>query len=129
MTARTRKTKNLQGYEGLLFPKKKVRKRKPRKESILQEKDGRCYLCMKSGDYRIHPVTHKHHVYPGALRKISDENGFTVNLCVKHHEFDAAAVHENQDNMRRIQRDCQRKYEETHSREEFMNLVGRNYLD
>jgi hypothetical protein len=29
----------------------------------------------------------------------------------------------------KLKQDCQRKYEETHSREEFMRLIGKNYLD
>jgi hypothetical protein len=28
-----------------------------------------------------------------------------------------------------LKRHCQMKFEETHSREEFMSLIGRNYLD
>ena len=28
-----------------------------------------------------------------------------------------------------LKRECQRKFEETHSREEFMKIIGRNYLD
>lgn len=28
----------------------------------------------------------------------------------------------------RLKQDCQRKYEETHSREEWMLLLGKNYL-
>ena len=31
--------------------------------------------------------------------------------------------------MRLLQQDGQRAYERTHSREEFMALIGRNYLD
>ena len=27
-----------------------------------------------------------------------------------------------------LKQECQRKFEETHSREEFMALIGRNYL-
>lgn len=29
----------------------------------------------------------------------------------------------------KLKQDCQRKYEETHSREEFIELIGKNYLD
>lgn len=28
----------------------------------------------------------------------------------------------------RLKQDCQRRFEETHSREEFMAIIGRNYL-
>ena len=39
------------------------------------------------------------------------------------------AVHNNHKNMRVLHRDGQRAYERTHSRAEFMSLIGRNYLD
>ena len=52
-----------------------------------------------------------------------------MHLCVQHHEFAKEAVHENHENMRLLQRICQRKYEETHTRQQFMKLIGRNYLE
>lgn len=114
-----------------MFPKKrKKKKRKQHKKSILQEKDGRCYLCMiLNNDYRIHRVLHKHHIYGGPLRDISEAEGFTVDLCVNHHEFAKEAVHENHGNLRLLQRICQMKYEETHTRQQWMDLIGRNYLE
>ena len=73
-------------------------------------------------------MTHKHHVYPGPNRQVSEENGFTVELCPGHHEFTKAAVHENRDYMILIQEECQREYEKTHTRQQFMDLIGKNYL-
>ena len=73
-------------------------------------------------------MTHKHHVYPGHNRQVSEENGFTVELCPGHHEFTKAAVHENRDYMILIQEECQREYEKTHTRQQFMDLIGKNYL-
>lgn len=29
----------------------------------------------------------------------------------------------------KVKRECQREYEKTHTRQEFMSLIGRNYLD
>lgn len=114
-----------------MFPKKgKKKKRKQHKKSILQHKDGRCYLCvLLEGNSRVYPITHKHHIYGGPLRSISEAEGFTVDLCVRHHEFAKEAVHENHENLRLLQRICQRKYEETHTRQQFMDLIGRNYLE
>ena len=120
-----------QTADGLLYPKiVKKKKRKVHKKSILQEKDGRCYLCMiLNNDHRIHRITHEHHIYGGPLRDISEAEGFKVHLCVNHHEFAKEAVHENHENLRLLQRICQRKYEETHTRQQFMELIGRNYLE
>lgn len=53
----------------------------------------------------------------------------TCYLCPEHHILGSRAVHNNQENMRILQQDGQRAYERTHTREEFMELIGRNYLD
>jgi len=106
--------------------KKTRRKHKP---SIIHVKNGTCYLCILEGNYRKYHVLHKHHVFSGsANRKISEEEGFTCWLCPEHHEFSRAAVHRNAENMARLRRIAQREYEKTHTREEFMTLIGKNYL-
>lgn len=128
---RKKQKQRRQTVEGLMFPKQeKKKKRKKHKKSILQEKDGRCYLCIiLNNDYRIHRVTHEHHIYGGPLRNISEAEGFKVHLCVNHHEFAKEAVHENHENLRLLQKICQKKYEETHTRQQWMELIGRNYLE
>lgn len=115
----------------MMFPKPtKKKKRQQHKASILQVKDGRCYLCMKlKNNYRIHNMVHEHHVYGGPNRSISESEGFKVYLCPEHHLNGPAAVHNNIEHMRLIQEDCQRVYEEDHTRQQFMDLIGRNYLE
>ena len=49
-------------------------------------------------------------------------------LCPEHHELGMEAVHKNYEYMRLIQKDGQRAYEQTHTREDFMALIGRSYL-
>ncbi len=114
----------------MIYPKQKSRKkRKTHKGSIMQQKDGRCYLCMKLwGDERIHTVIHEHHAFGGPNRDKSEAEGLKVFLCPQHHVYGRSAVHNNHDNMLLVQQDCQREYEKTHTREEFMQLMGRNYL-
>ena len=98
-------------------------------KSILHEKDGTCYLCVRLGnDYRTHKYLEKHHVFAGKNRRISDQNGLTVWLCHEHHRTSAAAVHVCQGNLRIIQEDAQREYEKTHTRDQWMKLIGKNYL-
>ena len=113
------------------YPKQKRRKkRKEHKPSILHQKDGTCYLCIKlRKDYRIHPVVHEHHIFGGPNRQISEAKGLKVYLCPEHHLWGHQAVHNNHEIMRLLQQDGQRAYERTHSREEFMALIGRNYLN
>ena len=65
---------------GLMFPKSQTkRKKRQHRESILQKKDGRCWLCMRlHGDYSQKAGIHKHHVFFGSgQREISEANGFT----------------------------------------------------
>lgn len=71
------------------------------------------------------------HIYYGhANRKISEEQGFWVYLAPWLHNQSNEGVHGKNGHELDImlKQHCQRKYEETHSREEFMKLIGRNYL-
>lgn len=38
-------------------------------------------------------------------------------------------VHFNRELDLKLKRECQEKFEETHSREEFMKIIGKNYLE
>lgn len=118
-----------QGKSNLMFPKNPVRKRKKKhKPSILQKKDGTCYLCRKLyGDYRVQGI-HEHHVFDGPNRSISEAEGFKVYLCADHHLYGTEAVHRNHEMMLLVQQDCQRAYEQDHTRREFADLIGKNYL-
>lgn len=120
------------GKTDLMFPKKGRKKRMQRhKPSILQKKDGTCYLCKKlHEDYCVKHGIHEHHVYDGnPNRSISETEGFKVYLCTEHHLYGAEAVHRNHEMMRLLQVDCQLEYEKTHSRQEFMKLIGRSYVN
>lgn len=115
----------------MMFQKPQSRKkRRKHKASILHCKDGTCYLCIKQNhNYRIHPVVHEHHIYGGPNRATSEAEGLKVYLCLAHHIDGPLAVHNNQNNMRILQKDGQIAFERTHTRDEFMELIGRNYLD
>lgn len=118
---------------GLMFPKqKRKKKRKVHKPSIIHRKDGTCYLCIKlHGDYSIKRGLHEHHAFDGnPNRAISEAEGFKVYLCSeKHHQYGPEAVHRNHEMMRLVQQDCQREYEKTHTRQQFMRLIGQNTLE
>lgn len=114
---------------GLAFPKGEGRKRrKQHKESILHRKDGTCYLCMKlAGDYRIYTYLEEHHIFGGPNRRISEAEGMKVYLCRECHQG-KEGVHADIGKMRYLQKEAQREYEKTHTREQFMDRFGRNYL-
>lgn len=120
---------------GMMFPKTPTKKARMRhaKHSILQrDRDrNRCWLCMRMRrDYSEHASgsLHKHHVYMGPLRRISEAEGFFVWLCPQHHETGPEAVHANARVCEELQEEMQEAYERTHTREEFMALTGRSYM-
>lgn len=114
---------------------KKTRKKK-HKRSILQPKDGTCYLCMKLHDDHRQKLTEEHHIFYGiANRRISEAEGFKVYLCRSHHRYSTAcdpeAIHDNPKSRKTdifLKKVAQLEYEKTHSRAEFLSLFGRNYL-
>ena len=113
------------------YPKPKYKQpRMAHPQSILQEKDGTCYLCRKlDGIYAPVKGIEEHHAFPGdPWRQISETHGFKVYLCQMHHRIGPAAVHNDAEMLRLIQRDIQEEYEQTHSREEWMAIMGKNYL-
>lgn len=93
-------------------------------KSILQtEKE--CYITGSTFNL------HRHHIYFGnPRRQISEDNGFWVWLTGALHNQSNDGVHgkNGQALNLKLKQDCQRKFEETHSREEFMKLIGKNYL-
>ena len=98
------------------------------KYSVLQGKEKYCWI---TGARNV-PLE-KHHIYFGpGQRKISDKHGFWVYLMPRFHGADKSvtAVHgrDGHELDLRLKRECQRKFEETNTREAFMELIGRSYL-
>lgn len=88
-----------------------------------------CYLCVLwQRDYSEKSILHKHHVFMGPLRKMSEREGFFVWLCPKHHILGKHAAHRDYDVCRMLQRTAQEIYEADHTRGEFMRLTGKSYL-
>lgn len=99
-------------------------------KSILQPKRGRrnkqCYATGRTDNI------HKHHIFPGNNRATSDKHGFWVYLTAEwHNGNNPGAVHNNpnQGMDLDLKVNCQMKFEETHTRDEFMKLIGTNYLE
>ena len=74
---------------------------------------------------------HKHHCIGGINRKLADEDGLWVWLRWDYHIADSPNItpHNNAEASMYFKRLAQQKYEETHTREEFMARYGRNYLE
>ncbi len=95
-----------------------------KKESILTDDFEHCFIC------GILCRPHMHHIFGGPLRQISEKWGFKVPLCYRHHNDPSCreAVHFNANIADWLKGEAQREFEKTHSHEEFMKIIGRNYL-
>ena len=91
-------------------------------KSILQD-EKKCYITGRK--YGLH----KHHIYGGPNRRISEEHGFYIWLVPELHNMSDMGIHFDKAFDLAVKRECQRVYESTHTRAEFMALIGRNYLD
>ena len=95
-------------------------------KSIIQ-KNKECWYCKTT--YNLE----NHHIYFGPNRKVSDKNGFVVWLCNYHHTgslcgISKYSVHFNRKMNLKLKQICQSKYEENHTRDDFIRLIGRSYL-
>ncbi len=102
-------------------------------KSIFKQESGSCFLCALSGHYVYHDYLEEHHIFFGtANRKKSEKYGLKVKLCVHHHRGDIRgnkeAVHSNIDLDRKLKRITQKKFEETHTREDFRKEFGQSWL-
>ena len=75
-----------------------------------------CYFCGKS------PVD-IHEVYGGANRRVSMKNGFCVPLCRSCHQ----QITTNNTLSSLLKASCQRCFEINHTKEEFLQLIGKYY--
>lgn len=89
--------------------------------SILQENKV-CWVC--GVNYQLH----SHHIFEGfANRKQSEKYDLKVWLCARHHNMSNEGVHFNKELELKLKRLAQKKFEETHTREEFIKAFGRSY--
>lgn len=89
--------------------------------SIIFQEPRQCYLC------GTHNATDRHHVFPGANRRMSEKYGLTVNLCRDCHR----KIHDNLDGMRKLQEHVQilaMVYYDW-SMSEWIERFNKNYLE
>ena len=96
----------------------KQRKLEEQRHSILTNNLNKCYIC------KIRKKDDIHEIYAGAKKQMSMKNGFCVPICRKCH----SEMQNNEEKMLIYKKKCQQEYEKTHTREEFIKLIGRNYL-
>ena len=92
------------------------------RDSVIVTDQEHCMICGRD------PVQ-RHHIYHGTSgRRLADEDGYWVPLCVEHHLTGKAAVHSNRFFDQTLQGMAQRHYEKTHTREEFIARYGKSYI-
>lgn len=96
----------------------KLQKLEKNRKSILTDDLETCYICKR-------PATELHEIYSGKNRKASMANDFVVPLCSYCHRV----ITLNYGLNLRLKMICQEKFEkEIGSRNEFLSLIGKNYL-
>ena len=95
----------------------KLKQLEEKRWSILTNKLDTCYVCPR-------PKDDINEIYEGARRITSIKNGFCIPLCREHHRM----FHECYQFALVYKKECQKKFEETHNREEFIELIKRSYL-
>lgn len=72
---------------------------------------------------------HRHHIFFGANRRLSDRQGCWCYLCGPHHNLSSKGVHFNRELDLQLKRRCQKAWEETYGdRNDFIRMFGKNYL-
>lgn len=98
--------------------------------AMLEPYERRCCLCGKPA--RPDDPLDKHHVFGGARRALSEEDGLVVLLHhYSCHECGPKAVHRCAKTAERLKRAAERAwlaYEEGRTVEDFRRRYGRNYL-
>lgn len=90
-------------------------------KSIMQT-EKQCYICGAQTGLE------SHHVLAGvANRKVSEKYGLTVWLCHRHHTGTDGAQYDKDKNLW-LKEEAQKAFERAHSHDEWMRVIGRNYL-
>lgn len=92
-----------------------------RKSIIPDDREDVCYICGHNNPTDVH-----HMMHGTANRRLADNDELTVHLCRHCHDLVHAEALGYDDMLKAI---AQGTYEKTHSRDEWMRMYGKNYLD
>ena len=100
---------------------KAISKRSAKQNKLEKERDSK--LIKKGYCENCHKYCENldaHEVYGGSNRKRSIENGFVALLCRN--------CHSNEQIILNLKIKYQKEYEKTHTRDEFIKIIGKNYM-
>jgi hypothetical protein len=76
--------------------------------------------------YTKRPYASTHEIYYGrGKRQLSIKYGMQIKVCEEIHRM----IHKNKSLDKALKRKFQRIFEETHTRDEFLHIFGRSYLE
>lgn len=80
----------------------------------------KCYICQREG------IVEAHHCLHGARRRLADEDGLIVNLCVKHHR----QLHDKGIGDKALEKEAELAWMRHNlaEEEEFIARYGRSFL-
>lgn len=84
--------------------------------------DRLCYVC------RTPLGLHRHHIYGGANRTLSEKYGCWVFLCGRHHNMSNEGVHFDKALDQSLKMEAQRRFQDAYPDKDFIQVFGRNYL-
>lgn len=90
-------------------------------KSIIQE-EKECWLCHTTYDLQ------EHHIFRNPFRNKSEKYGLKVWLCAEHHTGDNGVHGKNKELDITLKKLAQHKFEETYSREKWLQEFMRSYL-
>lgn len=96
----------------------KTKSLEKKRTSILTDDLTTCIECGR-------PKQHIHEIYYGKNRRTSMLYGFCIPLCFECHN----EIHSNIELDMKYKKLCQIEYETDHTRDDFIKLIGRNYLN
>lgn len=98
-------------------------------KSIIQEKDGTCFLCRILHEDYSYKYTEEHHIiFCKKQRPLSEKYGLKCYLCPGHHRIGEEAAHVNKDVSEILYKTAQIAFEQKWGQERFFEVFGQNWL-
>lgn len=95
----------------------KLARMEKKRFSILTDNFEYCYVCGKRKEQ-------VHEIFGGRNRQVSIKHGFCIPICKECHDKTETDMKFDKE----LKKECQRKFEEIHTRDDFLKLVDKNYL-
>lgn len=105
------------------IPKPTYKRKKDKVQKINLQNAKTCYVTGRTDGL------HKHHIFYGnGKRELSEKYGLYIWLRPDYHNMSDYGIHFNPGFDLDVKQYAQVKFEEAHSRKEFIKLFGRSYL-